>query len=209
MVWGGSGGLGSQGIQLARAAGALPVAVVSDRERGEYAVGRGAIGYLDRTEFEHWGKLPPLDDRQAQKQRQDGARAFRARISELVGDKRAPSIVFEHPAEATLPTSLYVCQPGGMVVICAGTTGYSADVDLRYLWVMQKRLQGSHGTNDEQADGYNALVTSGVIDPSLGEVLSFEEILAAHYQMGEGQRVFGNRVALVGAPEPGLGACAP
>lgn len=126
-----------------------------------------------------------------------------------MGDKRAPSIVFERPGEATLPTSLYVCQPGGMVVIRAGTTGYSADVDLRYLWVMQKRLQGSHGTNDEQADGYNALVTSGVIDPSLGEVLSFEEILAAHYQMGEGQRVFGNRVALVGAPEPGLGACAP
>ena len=38
-----------------------------------------------------------------------------------------------------------------MVVICAGTTGYNATLDLRYLWMRQKRLQGSHFANDEQA----------------------------------------------------------
>ena len=52
-----------------------------------------------------------------------------------------------------------------MVVICAGTTGYSAMVDLRYHWTRQKRLQGSHGTNDEQAYAYNELVRAGKIDP--------------------------------------------
>ena len=45
-----------------------------------------------------------------------------------------------------------------MVVICAGTTGYNADVDLRYLWMRQKRLQGSHFANDEQANAFNDLV---------------------------------------------------
>lgn len=92
-----------------------------------------------------------------------------------------------------------------MVVICAGTTGYSATVDLRYHWVRQKRLQGSHGSNDEQANAYNDLVCKGRIDPCLGKLYAFEKIGQAHHDMAEGKVVFGNRVALVGAPEAGLG----
>ena len=59
------------------------------------------------------------------------------------------------PGKRTIPTSVFICETGGMVVICAGTTGYTASVDLRYHWVRQKRLQGSHGSNDEQAAAYN------------------------------------------------------
>lgn len=92
-----------------------------------------------------------------------------------------------------------------MVVICAGTTGYSASVDLRYHWVRQKRLQGSHGTNDPQAYAYNQLVVDGKIDPCLGKVYDFEGIGQAHYDMEEGLVVLGNRVALIGAAEAGLG----
>jgi len=98
-----------------------------------------------------------------------------------------------------------VCETGGMVVICAGTTGYNATVDLRYHWTRQKRLQGSHGTNDEQARAYNDLVLSGAIDPALGRTIAFGEIGAAHAAMGSGENVFGNVAALVGAAEPGLG----
>ena len=47
--------------------------------------------------------------------------------------------------------------------------------DLRYHWVRQKRLQGSHGSNDEQARAYNQLVYDGKIDPCRGEVYSFEQ----------------------------------
>ena len=52
-----------------------------------------------------------------------------------------------------------------MVVICAGTTGYHAAVDLRYLWMRQKRLQGSHFANDEECAAYNAMVAGGEVDP--------------------------------------------
>jgi len=90
-------------------------------------------------------------------------------------------------------------------VICAGTTGFSAAVDLRHHWVRQKRLQGSHGTNDGQARSYNDLVVAGKIDPCLGDVYSFEDIGAAHAAMEDGDDHLGNRVALVGAAETGLG----
>ncbi len=205
LVWGGSGGVGSQAIQLARHAGAMAIAVVSDAARGEYCETLGAVGYINRREFEHWGTPPHWDDVKGQSEWSAGARAFGKKIWDLVGERRNPRIVIEHPGEATIATSMFVCDPGGMVVICAGTTGYSASLDLRYLWVPQKRLQGSHGTNDEQARGYNRLLHEGAINPSLGEVAAFEELPRVHHDMGEGIDVFGNRVVLVGASDPGLG----
>ena len=45
-----------------------------------------------------------------------------------------------------------------MIVICAGTTGYNVTMDLRYHWMRQKRFQGSHLSNDEQAAAVTALV---------------------------------------------------
>jgi len=205
LVWGGSGGLGSQAIQLANVHGARAVAVVSDDERGEFCKKLGAVGYINRREFSHWGIPPHWTDTAGQKEWLSGCRSFGKAIWEVLGEQRNPDIVFEHPGEATIPTSIFVCEAGGMVVICAGTTGYSASVDLRYHWVRQKRLQGSHGSNDEQAAAYNQLVVNGKIDPCVGKVYAFEDIGKAHADMEVGKTVFGNRVVLVGAPEIGLG----
>jgi crotonyl-CoA carboxylase/reductase len=205
LVWGGSGGLGTQAIQLVKHAGGIPVAVVSSADKGEYCVKLGAKGYIDRTEFDHWGVPPHWTDGPGQKQWMAGARAFGGKLWEVVGERKNPAIVFEHPGEETVPTSIFVADGGGMIVICAGTTGYSAMVDLRYHWVRQKRLQGSHGTNDEQAYAYNDLVRAGKIDPCMSRALPFEDIGRAHQEMHEGRHGMGNTSFLVGAAQPGLG----
>ncbi|MBI3978781.1 MAG: crotonyl-CoA carboxylase/reductase [Chloroflexi bacterium] len=205
LVWGGSGGLGTQAIQLAKIHGARAIAVVSSPEKGEYCVTLGAAGYINRREFDHWGIPPHWTDTEGQKKWLRSARAFGKKIWDILGERRNPDIVFEHPGEETIPTSIFVCEAGGMVVICAGTTGYSATVDLRFHWVRQKRLQGSHGANDEQANAYNALVHQRLIDPCVGRVLTFDQIPQAHYEMGEGSHGVGNTAILVGAPRPGLG----
>lgn len=205
LVWGGSGGLGGQAIQLATVHGAHAVAVVSDDARGEYCKSLGAVGYINRNHFSHWGVPPHWTDAEGQKEWVNGCRAFGKAFWEALGERRNPEIVFEHPGEATIPTSIFVCETGGMVVICAGTTGYSASVDLRYHWVRQKRLQGSHGSNDQQAAAYNQLVYDGKIDPCLGKLYTFDQIGQAHYDMEQGVEVIGNRVALIGADQPGMG----
>jgi crotonyl-CoA carboxylase/reductase len=205
LVWGGSGGLGGQAIQLAKVHGARAIAVVSDDERGAYCKKLGAVGYINRRQFSHWGVPPHWKDAAGQKEWTAGCRAFGKAIWDALGERRNPEIVFEHPGEETIPTSIFVCEAGGMVVICAGTTGYTACVDLRYHWVRQKRLQGSHGSNDAQAAAYNQLVCDRKIDPCLGDVYAFEDIGKAHYDMEEGRVVFGNRVALVGTSQPGAG----
>src|SRR5437879_381112 len=77
------------------------------------------------------------------------------------------------------------CDSGGMVVICAGTTGFNAVADLRYLWMRQKRFQGSHFANDDQAYAFNRLVLDGKIDPCLARTFKFEEIATCHQLLYE------------------------
>ena len=66
--------------------------------------------------------------------------------------KKDVDIVFEHPGETTFPVSTYLVKTGGMVVICAGTSGYNLTMDARYVWMRQKRIQGSHFANLYQAN---------------------------------------------------------
>jgi len=205
LVWGGSGGVGSQAIQIAKIAGAIPIAVVSDAGRGEYCKSLGAAGFIDRSEFTHWGQPPHWTNEAGQKQWTAQARAFGKKIWDILGERRSPRIIVEHPGEDTIPTSVFCCDAGGMVVICAGTTGYSAVVDLRYHWVRQKRLQGSHGTNTEQAIAYNELVRAGKINPCMGEVRPFDQIGQAHQDMLNGKLAHGNTTILVGAARKALG----
>ena len=203
LVWGGSGGLGSLGIQLAKLAGARPVAVVSSDEKGEYCKRLGAVGYVNRRAFSHWG-VPPAWDSREWPEWLAGAKAFGKAIWEVLGERTSPRIVFEHPGQDTIPTSVFVADRGGMVVICAGTSGYDTMVDVRYLWYMQKRYQGSHLFNDEQAAAFNRLVAAGEIDTTLGATYEYGETGYVHQLMGDGKLPEGNVAVLVNAPRPGL-----
>ena len=148
------------------------VAVVSSPEKGEYCKGLGAVGYVDRTAFSHWG-VPPAWDSPEWKTWFDGAKAFGKAIWDVLGEKTNPRIVFEHPAQDTVPTSNFVCERGGMIVICAGTTGYDTMIDVRYLWYLQKRYQGSHLFNDEQASAFNDLVRARTVTTTLGHTYDY------------------------------------
>jgi crotonyl-CoA carboxylase/reductase len=203
LVWGASGGLGSLAVQLVANAGGRPIAVVSSEEKGEFAKQLGAVGYINRKDFDHWG-IPPHSSSPEWKSWFDGAKAFGKAIWDVLGERVSPRIVFEHPGEDTIPTSIFVADRGGMVVICAGTSGYDTLVDVRYLWFLQKRYQGSHLFNDEQAAAFNDLVRDGKIQTTLGKVFPYEETGLAHQLMGDGSLPEGNVTVLVNAPEEGL-----
>ena len=204
LIWGGSGGLGCMAIQLTRSMGGLPVAVVSDDSKVDYCMRLGAKGVINRSQFDHWGRLPDPDDREAAKRWTEGVRAFGAAFWEALGARRNPRIVLEHPGESTIPTSMYVCDTAGMVVICGGTSGYLADVDLRFLWMRQKRLQGSHFANVPQCAAITHLVASGAVDPCLSQTLPFAGCGDGHQLMYENRHPPGNMACLVNAPQAGM-----
>ena len=208
LVWGGAGGLGSMAIQIAKAAGATSIAVVSGQDKFDYCMKLGAKGCINRNDFEHWGMLPHWKDGAGYAKWLKGVRGFGAKIWDVLGEKRAPNVVFEHPGETTIPTSIFVCETGGMVVVCAGTTGYNATVDLRYLWMRQKRLQGSHFANTAQANEMNQLALRGQLDPCMSRAFTYDNLPVAHQLMHDNKHPHGNMAVLVGATEFGQGVAA-
>jgi crotonyl-CoA carboxylase/reductase len=131
-------------------------------------------------------------------------RKFGKAIWEITGKGNNVDMVFEHPGEATFPVSTFVCKRGGMVVICAGTTGYNLTFDVRYMWMHQKRLQGSHFANLKQAASANKLMVEQRLDPCMSEVFGWDEIPAAHTKMRRNEHKPGNMAVLVQSPKVGL-----
>lgn len=200
LIWGGAGGLGSMGIQIARHRGGIPIAVVSDDERGKRCLELGAKGYINRKDFDHWGRLPDTRDTEAMAAWTKGARAFGRKFWEVLGERKAPRIVLEHTGQDTIPTSMYLCDTAGMVVICGGTSGYNADIDLRYLWMRQKRLQGSHYANLRQVRQVIQLAADRILDPCLSWTGDMHSVGEAHQMLYENRHPYGNMAVRINAP---------
>ena len=199
LVWGAAGGLGTMAIQLAALAGARPVAVVSDASKAEFVKRLGAVGVINRSDFSCWGAPPPVDAKAEYAAYVDEVKKFGKAIWVALGEKRDVDMVFEHPGRNTFAPSCYVVKRGGMVVFCAATSGYDLTCDARYVWMRQKRIQGSHFANLKEASQANRLVMSGKIDPCLSEVFPWSRLPDAHAKIRENRHLPGNMAVLVQA----------
>jgi len=203
LVWGASGGLGSFAIQLVNAAGANAVGVISDESKRDFVLELGAKGVINRKDFNCWGEMPTVNTPEY-KAWFGEVRKFGKAIWDVTGKGNNVDMVFEHPGQSTFPVSVFVVKRGGMVVICAGTTGYNLTMDARYLWMHQKRVQGSHFANLLQASQANQLMLERRIDPCMSEVFEWADIPAAHMKMLKNEHKPGNMAVLVSAPTTGL-----
>jgi crotonyl-CoA carboxylase/reductase len=203
LVWGASGGLGSYAIQLINTAGANAIGVISDEDKRDFVMSLGAKGVLNRRDFKCWGQLPTVNTPEYAEWFQE-ARKFGKAIWEITGKGNNVDMVFEHPGEATFPVSTFVVKKGGMVVICAGTSGFNCTFDVRYMWMHQKRLQGSHFAHLKQASAANKLMVERRLDPCMSEVFTWADLPAAHMKMLRNEHKPGNMAVLVQSPRTGL-----
>ena len=204
LVWGGSGGLGTMAVQLIATAGANAIGVISDDDKRDFVLQLGAKGVINRKDFNCWGRLPEVNDQGGYGEYMKECRKFGKAIWEITGKGNDVDFVFEHPGEHTFPVSCFVVKRGGMVVFCAGTTGYNLTMDARFVWMRQKRIQGSHFANLQQAAQANTLVIERRIDPCMSEVLSWHDIPRAHMKMMRNEHKPGNMAVLVQAKRPGM-----
>jgi crotonyl-CoA carboxylase/reductase len=201
LIWGAAGGLGVFATQLCAMTGAQAVGVVNSDEKGELVKKLGAVDFINRNEFagmmRKGGESPDEE-----KARFKESRRFSKAVKDILGEP--PDIVFEHVGQATFPTSVLTVRPFGKVVICAGTTGYNLDFDVRYLWMRQKQIIGSHFANAYECNKANELIESGQIRPVLWRTLGFEGVPEAHQLMRENKHL-GKISILVGAEGEGEG----
>ena len=203
LVWGASGGLGSYAIQLINTAGANAIGVISDESKRDFVMDLGAKGVLNRKDFNCWGQLPEVGSDEYATWFAE-TRKFGKAIWDITGKGVNVDMVFEHPGEATFPVSTFVVKKGGMVVICAGTTGFNLTFDVRYMWMHQKRLQGSHFAHLKQAASANKLMLERRLDPCMSEVFTWADLPEAHMKMMRNEHKPGNMSVLVQAPTTGL-----
>jgi crotonyl-CoA carboxylase/reductase len=204
LIWGGAGGLGVFAVQLCKLAGADCVAVVSSSEKSELCRSLGATHVVDRNEFT--GMMRRGDETDEEElARFKESRRFSKHVAELLGGQ--PDIVFEHVGRATFPTSVLAVKPFGKIVICGATSGYQLDFDVRYLWMRQKEIIGSHFANAYEATRANELIESGKIRPVLWKTMTFDGVAEAHQSMYKNEHL-GKIAILVGAEAEGLGRTA-
>jgi crotonyl-CoA carboxylase/reductase len=203
LIWGASGGLGSYAIQLANIVGANAIAVISDESKRDFVMSLGAKGVLNRKDFACWGQLPKVGTEEYKAWFAE-ARKFGKAIWDITGKGVNVDMVFEHPGESTFPVSTFVVKKGGMVVICAGTTGFNLTMDARYVWMHQKRIQGSHFAHLQQASAANDLMVQQRLNPCLSDTFTWDQLPHAHMLMLRNQHKPGNMSVLVGAPRLGL-----
>jgi crotonyl-CoA carboxylase/reductase len=204
LIWGAAGGLGVFATQLCKLTGADAVGVVSSPEKGQLVEELGAIGYIDRNEFK--GMMRRGDETpDEEKARFKESRRFSKHVKEMLGD--APDVVFEHVGKATFPTSVLTVKTFGKVVICGATSGYTLDFDVRYLWMRQKEILGSHFANAWECNLANALIEQSKIRPVLWKTMPFEDVANAHQLMHENKHL-GKIAILVGAENEGEGRTA-
>jgi crotonyl-CoA carboxylase/reductase len=169
LVWGAAGGLGVFAIQLCRLAGANAIAVIGSMDKEPLVREFGAAHVIDRSRYD----LAAGPSKELGKE-----------IRRLTGG-RDPDIVFEHVGKETFPTSVLVCKKFGTVVICGATSGYELSFDVRYLWMRQKTIVGSHFANAHQCERANRLVVEGKIKPVLDKVFPFDQTAEAHQLMAD------------------------
>jgi crotonyl-CoA carboxylase/reductase len=189
LVWGAGGGLGSMAIQLCKLYGANAIAVVSSEDKADLCRRLGAHAVINRRDF------ALTDD--AGEPNLDEVKRFGKAVREATGGVDC-DIVFEHVGSATFFTSVFVCRTFGKIVTCGATSGFSLTFDVRYLWMRQKEIVGSHFANAYQAYRANQLIAQRKILPVLSRTFPFEECPEPHQMMRENAHL-GKMVVLVGA----------
>src|SRR3954463_16116691 len=199
LVWGAGGGLGTFAVQLCKLYGANAIAVVSSDDKVDLVKELGAAAVIDRRDF-------LLNDPDTGERIMDEIKRFGKAIRAATGGADV-DIVFEHVGTATFFTSVFVARTFGKIVICGATSGFNLDFDVRYLWMKQKEILGSHFANAYECTLANNLMAEGLIRPVLWKTMGFDQVGEAHQLMRENKHL-GKIAILVGAKEPGDGKTA-
>src|SRR5438309_1432634 len=204
LIWGAAGGLGVFATQLCKLTGADALGVVSSADKGKLVEQLGAVGHIDRSEFRGMMRRGG-ESAEEERARFKESRRFCKAVEDILGGP--PDIVFEHVGKATFPTSVLCVKPFGKVVICGATSGYQLDFDVRYLWMRQKEIVGSHFANAWEATKANELIEESKVRPVLWQTMGFDKVAEAHQLLRDNKHL-GKIAILVGATEEGQGKTA-
>jgi len=169
LVLGANSGVGIAAIQIAKLYGATVIATAGNAHKIEKAKELGADFVVNHYEQKIGDEVRKITR------------------------KAGVDIVVEHVGVATWGESVKSLKPGGTLVTCGATTGFGAEIDLRFLFSRQLNLLGSYmGTMGELHEVLKH-VFSGKVKPVVDRTFPLSEARAAHEYL-EKSEMFGKVV---------------
>ena len=164
VITGASGGVGLHAIEIAHAAGAHVVAVVSTEQGGKAATAMGAqdvIVSADRT----------------------FAKEARSRLG------RQADLVLEIVGAPTLRESLHAVRPGGRVVVLGNVEGKEVSIPPAYLILKEISLIGTKSCSVREMQDLLGMLGRRELRADVSEVVSLAEAAEVHRRMESGENV--------------------
>jgi NADPH:quinone reductase-like Zn-dependent oxidoreductase len=169
VVFGASSGVGTAGIQIARAANAHVYAVAGSEEKLRKAAELGAHELINYNT-------------------QDVAKEVRTRTGGQGAD-----IVFEHVGAAIWQQALRCLGRNGRLVTCGATTGSKVEIDLRFFFTVQHAILGAYMGSRHELMQCLKLLERRVFRPVVDSVFPLEKLKEAQERM-EKREMFGKIV---------------
>lgn len=148
-VLGAAGGVGVACIQLAKRIGARVIACSSSDD-----------------------KLVKLSELGADEVINTSTGSFSKQVWALTG-KRGADVVVDYIGRETLTDSVRAVRAptltasGGRVVTCGASSGFDAELDMRYVWTKEIDIRGSNGWRRDELMALVELVRAGELEPML------------------------------------------
>ncbi len=169
LIMAGGSGIGSAGIQIAKALGAQVITTIGSEEHKTKVKERGADFVID-----HY--------------REDIAQ----KVKELT-DGRGVDVILEHVGAKVWLSCLKSLAKGGRLVTCGGTTGAEVSINLRHLFIKHHSIIGSTMGNRSDLEICAQLMAEGKLKPIIHQVLPYTQLKQAH-QIIEKGKIFGKVV---------------
>ena len=174
LIMGGSSGIGTFGIQIAKLFGCTVIATASP-DKLDKCLELGADFAVDHRK-EDWHKE---------------VRTIAKKIPKSSTDVSGVDVIFEHIGGSHWNKELTLLNYGGTIVTTGATTGYDAKTDLRHIFFKGINILGStQGTRSELEEGFYWM-SKGKIKSVIDSVYSLDDAVKAHNKMLNGKGLFG------------------
>ncbi|MGD8866156.1 MAG: zinc-binding dehydrogenase [Gemmatimonadales bacterium] len=165
LITGGSGGVSTAAIQIAKLAGAYVFAVTAGAEKARRLEELGADLVIDRQQSDF------------------------SKVIWRETDKRGVDIAFDSVGEAIWPEMLRALARNGRLVTYGATTGPRGQVDIRLAFWKQLQIIGSTMSSRSEFEEVMALIFQGELEPVIDVVWPLDKARQAHERLEAGAQL--------------------
>jgi NADPH:quinone reductase-like Zn-dependent oxidoreductase len=164
MIWGGSGGVGTIAVQLAKQMGATVITTVGREEKKEALRQLGADHVFNHN-------------------RDDVAAEVR-KIAPVGVD-----LILDYVGPATFQKSFDLLKKGGRMLLCGILTGRETNFSIHQTYLRHLSVKGLYLGTKEEMKNLIALTAAGEIKPLISATLPLAEASRAHEMMAKGEQL--------------------